>query len=44
MSLAISELLQTTAVAVVAYVALTGVALFCKAEAAGRQAGAEPAP
>ena len=44
MSLAISELLQTAAVAVVAYVALTGLALFGKAEAAGRKPGAEPAP
>ncbi len=34
MTLAISELLQTAAVAVVAYVLITALALFCKAESA----------
>lgn len=36
MTLAVSELLQTVGVAVVAYVLLTALALFFKAEAAGR--------
>ena len=34
MTLALSELIQTAAVVVVAYVVLTLLALFCKAEAA----------
>ena len=34
MSLAMSELLQTTAVGVVAFIALTALALFLKAESA----------
>ena len=34
MTLALSELLQTGAVAVVAYVLITALALFCKAESA----------
>ena len=43
MSLAVSELLQTAAVAVVAYVVLTGLALFLRAEsAAGRKPGDGP--
>ncbi|HQF20380.1 MAG TPA: hypothetical protein PLT37_03930 [Kiritimatiellia bacterium] len=41
MSLAWVELIQTIAVAVVAYVLLTALALFFKAEAAGRQAPPE---
>ena len=45
MTLAISELLQTAAVAVVAYVLVTAAALFCKAESATwdkRDAGSAP--
>ena len=34
MTLALSELLQTAAVAVVAFVLITAAALFCKAESA----------
>ena len=34
MTLALSELLQTSAVAVVAFVLITAAALFCKAESA----------
>ena len=34
MTLALSELLQTAAVAVVAYVLITAATLFCKAESA----------
>ena len=45
MSLAISEILQTAAVAVAAYVVLTALALFCKAESATWTApAATPAP
>ena len=43
MGLALSELIQTAAVAVVAYVILTALALFLKAEAAtGKQSSAAP--
>ncbi len=42
MSLAMSELLQTAAVAVVAYVCLTLLALFLKAESATRTSGTRP--
>ncbi|MGD9612162.1 MAG: hypothetical protein AB7V22_04590 [Kiritimatiellia bacterium] len=44
MSLAFSEIVQTAAVAVVAYVVLTGLALFFKAEAATGQPPGESAP
>ena len=45
MTLALSELLQTGAVAVVAYVLIVALALFCKAESATwdkRDAGSAP--
>ncbi|HRT04691.1 MAG TPA: hypothetical protein P5204_03235 [Kiritimatiellia bacterium] len=44
MTLAISELIQTAAVMVVAYVVLTLLALFFKAEAATARKPADPAP
>ena len=45
MTLALSELLQTSAVAVVAYVLITALALFCKAESATwEKPGAGPRP
>ena len=44
MTLALSELIQTAAVAVAAYVVLTLLALFFKAEAAGARKPAPPAP
>lgn len=44
MTLALSELIQTAAVAVAAYVALTILALFFKAEAAAAKQPAPPAP
>ena len=44
MTLALSELVQTAAVAVVAYLVLTLLALFFKAEAAGVRKPAPPAP
>jgi hypothetical protein len=43
-SLALSELVQTAAVAVVAYVVLTALALFFKAEAATARKPENPAP
>ena len=44
MTLAISELIQTAAVMVVAYVVLTLLALFFKAAAATARKPADPAP
>ncbi len=44
MSLALSELIQTVAVAVVAFAALTLLALFLKAEAATGKKSADPQP
>ena len=44
MTLALSELIQTAAVMVAAYVALTVLALFFKAEAATARKPAAPAP
>ena len=44
MSLALSELIQTVAVAAVAFLVLTLLALFLKAEAAGKLSGEEPKP
>ena len=44
MSLALSELIQTAAVAAVAFLVLTLLALFLKAEAAGKPSGEEPKP
>ena len=45
MTLALSELLQTAAVAVVAYVLITAAALFCKAESATwKESDAGPRP
>ena len=44
MSLALSEFVQTAAVAVIAYVVLTGLALFFKAEAAAAKPSENRAP
>ena len=44
MTLALSELIQTAAVAVAAYVVLTLLALVLKAEAATARKPADPAP